>query len=374
LEQTSTLLPELTPDRIRELKKMGPLGEILGWQRDTEVSVERFVSYFVDPCRFILRDVIGVDLREGDVPSDDDEPLNIDGLSAWKMRNEMVQSVIGHWLATGSFPSAERVEVQMSEFMHRYEVMGWVPDALAGQTRLNSIVDQSRDLIRQFDELVSGLKGVSKTSQDFDLDVDLDSGLGFKLKGSLPVCIGNQYVAVEVGKASPARDLKYWMYHVLQNVIESIDTTIVYRDDTPKLMKFVSMERDEALRTIRSLGRLFVLGQSHVMPLYASMSAQYLDKAKQSTDSLPSLYTLQDALSSDDAFNKTLDDSKSEWVRHVWRDVDLLGTSLVNAESGVGPEVLDGLTEIDVEVLGKIDVFRVFSELIYRRVKEDQVK
>lgn len=374
LEQSSTLLPEVTPDRIRKLTKMGPLGEVLGWERDTEVSVDQFVSYFADPCRFVLRDVIGVDLREGDVPSDDDEPLNIDGLSAWKMRNEMVQAVVGHWFTTGCFPSAERVEAQMSGFVHRYEVMGWVPDALAGQSRLKTIVDQSRDLIRRFEELVSGLKGVPIMSHELDLEIDLGSGLGFKLKGSLPVCIGNQYVAVEVGKATPARDLKYWMYHVLQNVNESVDTTIIYRDDSPRLMNFVSMERDEALRTIRNLGWLFVLGQSHVMPLYASMSAQYLDKAKQSTDSLSSLYTLQDVLSSDDAFNRALDDAKSEWVRYVWRDTDLLGTSVLSAESGVGPEVLDGVTEIDVEVLGKIDVFRLFSELIYRRVKEDQVK
>lgn len=373
-EQSATLLPELTPDRVRELTKMGTLSEVLSWERDTEVSVDRFVSYFVDPCRFVLRDVIGVDLREGEIPSDDDEPLNIDGLSAWKMRNEMVQSVVGHWLATGSFPSAERVEAQMSGFVHRYEVMGWIPDALAGQSRLKSIVDQSRDLIRQFEEQVLGLKGAPIMAYDMDVDIDLSSSLGFRLKGSLPVCLGNQYVGVEVGKATPARDLKYWMYHVLLNANESIDSTIIYRDDTPKLMKFASMERDEATRIIRSLGWLFVFGQRHVMPLYASMSDQYVDKAKKNGESLSSLYILQDALSSEDAFSRALDDAKSDWVRHVWRDVDLLGTSVLCAESGVSPEMLDGITEIDVEVLAKIDVFRVFSELIYRRVKEDQVK
>lgn len=374
LEHSATLLPELTPERVRELTKVGPLDKVLGWERDTEVSVDRFVSYFIDPSRYVLRDVIGVDLREGDIPSDDDEPLNIDGLSAWKMRNEMVQSVVGYWFDTGCLPSAERVEAQMSGFVHRYEVMGWVPDALAGQSKMKSIVDQSCDLIRQFEGLVSGLKGVPTMAHEIDLEVDLGSGLGFKLNGSMPVCIGNQYVAVEVGKTTSARELKYWMYHVLQNVHKSVDTTIIYRDETPKLMKFTSMGRDEALRFIRSLGLLFVFGQSHVLPLYASMSAQYLDKAKKTGESLISLYALQDALSSEDVFSRTLDDAKSEWVRHVWRDTDLLGTSVLCAESGVGPEVLDGVTEIDVGVLEKIDVFRVYSELICRRVKEDQVK
>lgn len=374
VEESRTLLPELTPLRVLELTKIGNLDEVLGWTSDTEVGIDRFVSFFSDPCRFVLKDVIGVDLREGEVPSDDDEPMSIDGLNAWKMRNEIVQSVVSQWLDTGSFPPAESVEAQMLGFVHRYEVIGWVPDALAGQSRLNNIVDQSRDLIRQFEVLVSAYKNVPLSASVVDLDVELGSGLGFRLKGSLPVRVANQYVAIEVGKATPARELKYWIYHVFQNLVASVETTIIYRDNAPKVMKFAPMERDEALRCVRNLGWFFVLGQSHVVPIYASMSAQYLDKAKNGDDSLSSLYTLQDSLSSDDSFNMTLDDAKSEWVRHVWRYTDLLGTSVMCAESGVGPEVLDGVTNIDVEVLAKMDVFRVFSEMIYRRVKEDQVK
>jgi exodeoxyribonuclease V gamma subunit len=373
-ERSDTLLPELTPARIRELKEMGPLGEVLAWKRDTEVGVASFMSYFVDPCRYVLKDVIGVDLREGDVPSDDDEPLGIDGLSAWKMRNEMVGSVVDHWAATGSLPSRERVEAQLSGFVHRYEVMGWVPDALAGQSRLRDIVDQSRDLIREFEGLVSGLTDLPLTSHELDLDVDLGSGLGFRIKGSLPLCAGNQYVVVEVGKASPARDLKYWMNHVLLNTVEPVDSTIIYRDDSPTLMKFASMDRDAALRIVHDLGWFFVLGQRHLMPLYASMSEQYISNLSKGFDSISSLYALQDALSSDDAFNRSLDDVKSEWVRHVWREVELLGTSVENAESGVTTDELDSVSGLDVEVLTKIDAFRVFSELIYRRVMEDQVK
>lgn len=369
-----TLLPVFTPHRMRELTKMGSLAEVLGWKRETEVGVDQFLSYFNDPCRYVLKDVIGVDLREGEVPSEDDEPLGIDGLTAWKMRNEMVQSVVDYWSATGSFPSMERVEAQMSGFVHRYEVMGWVPDALAGQSRLDSIVDQTKNLIREFETMSSGLNGVSMSTPEMDLEVDLGSGLGFRLKGSLPKVVGNQYIAVEVGKANPARELKYWMHHVLQNVIEPIDSTIICRDDSPKRLKFAPMSREAALTHIRNLGWFFILGHTHLMPLYASMCEEYLSKDSKGTDSLLSLYMLQDALAANDSFNTKLDNVKSVWVRHVWRETDLLETSVESAESGVGPEILDGLTEIEVEVLAKMDVFRVFTELVYKRMKEDQVK
>lgn len=374
IEQRYTLLPELTPARMRELSGMGPLGEVLGWERETEVRVDQFLAFFADPCKYLLKDVVGVDLHEGEVPSLDDEPLNIDALSAWKMRNEMVGWVVGQWATTRSFPSEESVEAQLSGFVHRYEVQGWVPDALAGKLELEKIMEESRELIREFELLVSGLQGLPLTQNEIDMDVDLGSGLGFRLRGNLPEIYGNQYVALEVGKVTPARELKYWMMHLLHNTVDPVETTVIFRDDTPKPIKYASMEREEALRWIRNLGWFFILGHSHTMPLYASMSAHYLDIPKNESNSLFRLYALQDALDSNETYTKSLKDARSVWVRHIWGEVDLLETSVLSGELGVGPEVLDGVTEIDVEVLAMMDVFRVYSEFIYKRVKKDQVK
>ncbi len=374
LVETGTLLPELTPARIVELTGMGELGEVLDWDQEKEIELDKFLAYFTDPCRYVLKDVVGVDLREGEVPTEDDEPLDIDRLSAWKMRNEIVGFVVDSWSATGSLLSVERVDDQVSKLLYRYELMGWIPDALAGQSRVSKIIDESRALIREFEILVSGLKGLPFSSHEIDLDVDLGHGLHFKLKGVLPTHAGNQYIAVEVGKISPSRALKYWILHVLQNTVQSVETTVIYRDDTPKLLRFASMERNEALMCVRNLGWFFIMGQTHVMPLYASMCEEYTGKVAKGADSLSSLYTLQDTLRSDDTFNYTLNEAKSEWVKHVWRDTDLLETSVSSAESDVGPEVLVGVTEIDVNIFTQIDAFRAYSELIYKRMKEDQIK
>jgi exodeoxyribonuclease V gamma subunit len=372
-QEFETLLPELTPELMLKLTEMGTLSEVLGWEQDTEVSVSSFVSFFSDPCRFVLREVIGVDLREGDVPSEDDEPLTIDGLSAWKIRHEMVSSVIEKWEESGEVPSEESVEAQMSGFMHRYELMGWIPDALAGKSRITKIMDQSKDLIRAFEATVATFKGQSLHSPEIDLEVDLASGLSFVLKGSLEMCIGDQCIRVEVGSASPARDFKYWIKHVLLNSIQPIETTVIYPDDTPKLLNFGSMDQNEALRHIRNLGWFFLLGQRFIMPLYASMSEVFTSKI-QNGDDLASLLALQDTLLAEDSFNRSLSDAQSVWVRHVWRDADLLETSVTNAELGGGFESMESVSEIDVEVFTKIDAFRVFSRLIYKEMMEDRAK
>lgn len=372
--ETKTLLPELTPSRVRELMEMGPLGEVLGWDRATEVGVGRFLDFFGNPCRYVVKEVIGADLREGEVPSEDDEPLTIDGLSAWKMRNELVRVVTDEWVVSGCLPSKERVEAQMSGYLRRYELGGVVPDALAGQSRLEQIVSEARALIREFELQVAGLGEVHVVSPELNLDVDLSGGLGFRLTGSLPVCAGGRYIAVDPGSESPARDLKYWVTHVLHNTIHPVDTTIIFRGDAPTLLKYSSMERDQALKHVRNMGLFFVLGHSHLIPLYPSLCELYLGRMDKGADKLISLFAVQDALGSDDSHDRTHNDAKSEWVRHVWRDVDMMEATIGVAESGAGMDELDGVTEVGVEVLAEMDAYRVFTELVYKQMMEAKVK
>ncbi|HAC15505.1 MAG TPA: hypothetical protein DCE78_06115, partial [Bacteroidetes bacterium] len=367
-----SIIPELSPGNHPSLK------EILGIDADLSEDVtsiqfplSNLVTFYNNPIKQTLRNSYGIDLFEADVPDDDVEPFDLNGLDKWKIRTVFHQQLIDGLKNEGA---SLNFDVNMMQSMStRLELEGILPDAIAGQKSLDSVM---KDLAQIWNGVHSDpvldlswplvRKAISK-------DVNLSDGVDVNVSGEFDLCANDVYFALEAGSINQKRILQHWIHHVLLNCEGPVKSRVYFKEQ--KIVEFAELTFGEASIRLYNLLLIMVLSERYLIPIFPECSELYLKYVQNgdSNNTKNALRRIIDVTSGEPGqhASESLNEISSPWVAHAWAEKHPLHLS-ISAEN-MTPDQLQESTDFIIKMsdFDDFDAFSVISVKLFGLMKGD---
>ena len=200
-----------------------------------EASVDHIISTLTNPCRHFLKNVLQVQLNYSDASLDENEPLSINGLERWQLRNALLHS---------------EDETQMQRI--RMQQTSSLPPAQIGQ----GIYEEQYKALKT-------LKEALPNSESLDVSVEVE---GVSINGRVPLSSesGNVYLASI--KNAPRSLLQLRIWQLLASAIreEPVEAEFYFLENNK--VSILKLERDENYtENLKELVSLFK--QAYLRPL-----------------------------------------------------------------------------------------------------------
>lgn len=281
------------------------------------------IEFYRNPLRFLLRNIHGIDLYEEQVPDEDFEPFELDGLTSWSFRNDLLE-MFRKQIQSGRVDRWIKDRTSFKDAITQtYKLQGKLPDGVAGKQGLEHSVrdfqvfwDEFEQKVPEFERLEPIKRRIHCNISEADVALDGEFDTGFLLPSDLPV-----YIYLSPGKPNVNRIFEYWIRHVLCNLDGTGATRVFFYGQE---VSFRPLNRDEALLRIRNLVVMMQMGCTCLVPVIPVFADGMYVKSDLNTDTvLQGLLKILDT-SADDGTNPHMSDYEKVlndvWVRHAWRD------------------------------------------------------
>jgi exodeoxyribonuclease V gamma subunit len=171
-----------------------PLADIPDVER--VVTIDDLVKFFTNPSAFFLERRLGLKPSAALLPLEDREPFGADGLDAYLMRQEMLETLLDGGKAQSLLPL--------------FRSRGLLPPATHGELLFGELLSEVEEFARRLQEL----KGrVVRDVLEADLDID-----GFRITGRLGNLLPQGQLLYRCAKMREKDRIRSWIFHLVLDV------------------------------------------------------------------------------------------------------------------------------------------------------------
>ncbi len=224
-------------------------------QEVSEVSIDEFINFFMNPARYFIRRILGVWLRDEVIVLEGTEPLVVGGLGKYNLYNELIPALLKN----------ESLDIPVKTLKKE----GRIPDDILGDVIFQNTWDELKIFVGMLQQYISKDESIVElryTSPDKNLTIYGKA----TLHGSTQVFY--RYADVKTKDL-----LKAFLWHLFVSA-SGVRTVITYhfgRKDTWQC----GLLNDEARRTyIEQFIQWFKDGHRGVLPLFPNILHTYLQE------------------------------------------------------------------------------------------------
>ncbi|NTW51625.1 MAG: exodeoxyribonuclease V subunit gamma [Chlorobiaceae bacterium] len=224
------------------------------------VTIEDLARFYANPSAYFLERRLGMKPGSGVRPLEDREPFGTDGLDAYLIRQEMLETML----------RGEDARMLLPLLRSR----GMLPPAIHGEQVFRMLLEEVED----FAETVRALQITGATGE---LPIDLDLG-GFRIFGKLEMLSQGDQLFYRCAKIKAIDRIRSWISHLVLNASGSggtNETLLVMLDRT---VRYRSVQ-DAPAQLAKLLG-FYWQGLMEPLPFFPKSSAAWAEKAGKSDD------------------------------------------------------------------------------------------
>ncbi len=165
------------------------------------VSLTDLQRFFQNPSKYFIERRLEFRLPDDHEILSDEEPFSVDGLDAFKFKQEIIEA------------SIEQRPPQ--KLLAAWQGSGQLPPGATGKVVANDLFAKTRPIIESLRQHVG-------TAKIFQQSIKLQLG-DFTLEGELPLHRGVGLVRCRAAKASPTAHLKMWIEHLALQLVKSAE-------------------------------------------------------------------------------------------------------------------------------------------------------
>ncbi len=323
-EKSEPILPVLTPAVAAVRLKTGDDMLNISTLFPDGIPIKDLIEFYKKPFKYVLRDIHGIDLYDEEVPDEDFEPFELDKLTSWAIRNDLLE-LFHSEIQSGNHDRWMRDRESLIETLkQRYKRNGWLPDGVAGVHGFEKSIQEFHTYWSDFAQKVPDIEKMHPHTQKINLHI---SEVNLTLHGEVDAgyLISSdditENVFLSAGSSKGSRFFLYWVHHVLCNLEDDVQTRVFFRD---KELKFRPLSREEAEVRVQNLVVMMVMSVANLVPVIVDFAEQMYDKNELSSESVQKGMHKVFDISSDvgekphaSEVEKVLQDV---WVRHAWKD------------------------------------------------------
>ncbi len=161
------------------------------------IPLPRLLRFYDNPARFLLENRLGIRLEDVSVPLEERETFTIDGLQAYNLKQQILETL--------------RLGGDARELLPVARSRGILPPARHGEVVFENAVEEVKLFASKLRELTSGLPSLEP------LDFDLSIG-EFRLSGRLDGIWPDRKIRYRCAKLKARDQIRLWIEHVILNV------------------------------------------------------------------------------------------------------------------------------------------------------------
>jgi exodeoxyribonuclease V gamma subunit len=275
-----------------------PLAEPSGEWRTVELA--RFIRYFQQPTKYLLRERLRIHLEEGEALLESREPFLLDGLAAYGLRQELLDIR----LARGSLDDSWEIA----------RAGGWLPQGRVGEVCFAA----TAETVEVFARRIEARRAASR----FDpIPVDCDLG-PIRLTGWLTAVTPQGFLEYRPTTAKPKDWIGLWVRHLLLCSVRPPGAACESRwlgEDEEIVLGPV----EDPLHHLTALAGIYWAGLSRPVPLFPEASLAYAERVRKGQDDAQALAAARTAWNGSDFSPKT-PESQDPYHRLAFRGLDPL--------------------------------------------------
>lgn len=240
------------------------------------IELGALLDFFTSPCRHLVRSVLGIRLEEGEACLPDSEPIELDHLQQFRIRQELVDGRLVHEQAAAPEALAARGVLAPGQLGRR----------------------QYRALAREADHFAATVRphiGDGKKDEPVTLDLRLE---GFSLTGRIRSVYGGRLVLHRCSKRKGRDWLHAWIQHVALCAARP--------ENANNSAMFISNDGALTFRPVQDAGGVLCAlagiyrdGLSEPMPFFAESSFAFAEKFLKQNDAQAALAAAHTAWNGD---------------------------------------------------------------------------
>lgn len=158
-----------------------------------QLSISDLISFFQHPSKYLLRNRLGIYLREEDILTDDREPFALDNLSGYQVKQELLDRYLK--------------EQSLEEYHEVMKTRDMLPEGWAGE----QAYQQQAKEVEAFGEEIQ-LRLHNQPLEDIEVDLEIT---GCSIVGKLKNIYPGAQMNYRFGKAKPKYLIAFWIRHLL---------------------------------------------------------------------------------------------------------------------------------------------------------------
>ncbi len=233
-----------------------PLSEPEGEWRELDAAT--LINFFSNPAKFLVEQRLGLRLPRVRGILEDFEPVEIDSLAKYKLRQDLLTRAL-------------RGEA-LAPLLPVLRASGELPPGHAGDARVRQLIDSAED----FSEFVRQHLGAgSAEPRDVRLEVD-----DFRLSARLDQLHDGHLVHYRLTIRKPKDLLTAWIYHLIANSEQETDSVLLTADKEggSVLNSFAKVDSEKAREHLRTLLQLYARGLREALPFFPRSALAYVEQ------------------------------------------------------------------------------------------------
>lgn len=219
-----------------------------------EPDLDALAAYFGNPARFWIERRLEARIEERPPPPDDAEPMELDGLDRYLLRQEIARRLE----TEGSAADRAALEVELRR-------LGLLPHATPGALALDQALHEVLDYLERLRKERGGSAPRSVT-------VDLPLA-AFRLRGNVDSIHGRKIVSGRPAAVRATDRLHAWVRHLAANAVAGdLETALVGKDE---IVRYRALNPDTARGHLDRLGQYYVEGLRRPLPFYPLTSLAF---------------------------------------------------------------------------------------------------
>lgn len=214
------------------------------------IQTRELVRFLAGAAQYFLRARFGLQLKEYDTCLPDDEPIELDSLEQYQIRQDLL---------------TERIDTKKDANLKVFAARGTVQPGTIGELQLRSLDHDAE----KFQSTVLPYIGDGKKGAPVAVDLRLGD---FSLSGMIESIYGNKIVHYRCGNLNPRDRLRAWIDHLAACLTDEApdETILIGRDDVVGWQKVAN-----AQEILASLCQLYWEGLTRPLPFFPASALEF---------------------------------------------------------------------------------------------------
>lgn len=221
---------------------------------DLEVDIGLLIKFWQHPMGFLCERRLGLWLRDNEDPVQDREPLELDHLELWALRDTILR---------GLLEGAVDQDEDESDAFERVRRAGRLPLGTPGAVLYKGISEEAQAIAARVSALREGRAPGPQVDVSFETE-------GVRLTGAVGDLYGDRRVAMQAGKVHPKAELAAWITHLALAAAGTAATSHLVGHGGEAA--FSPIDPELAREYLGRLLELYVSGQRAPLPFFPSAS------------------------------------------------------------------------------------------------------
>ena len=303
---------------------------VVAEQMTRHITVEDFISFFKNPARYFIKNVLGISLAENVNDIASDEPFSINGLERYQLTNELCQRLIN-----GGDSYGYKVLLQKQ---------GKLPDGDLGDI----IFEDAQSQVMDFVEKVR--RKLTCDAEQHELHYTSASN-DLVITGN-PYLYAGQQIYYRYATIKPDDRLHALLWHLFVCATQSdecndaVTTILIGRDkDKYKELTYQHIAKEKSINYLEQLVSIFMQGQSTILPFFPKTSYEYYNSTTdgKNSKSRNAIYKARDAFYGDNGYESI--DYDDPYIKRAFYKVDIFDDEKLHKEFDYLSQTIFGIVK-----------------------------